>query len=545
MHCITIIPILLVVITPAMAQAIYWEPGAGASPEIYQYVICDTQRQVCYDAAMEFLVPVLHGQKPYWIVQADMTIIAGSPPGMIYPAGYVAEPWRITGEPIQDIELLDDSLPPGIPTSTYTLLYDGVTHSPFIDHSRILVDSLGDTVFGMNELVGGGGLVRLGERWGESIVYGSADGLYVVRYVGAGSASFLIDPAKPMPVAGIYSADRYDPYVSASMWFYAERHHMDILLGIYDEGTVDVSGPDDAMRAGTLEGLSWTSETYQVQSLTTTPDTATIRGTASGNGTIHVVMPAFGGSYTFWQDGSQIPANYTVAGGVLSALMYHDTGHITIHAIPNDICVGDCLGGVIVRAWHGPSALVYGGGYNGAVRLSMVPGDPNGVAASICPPGSEVTINFDVIPSRHDTPTLPYVTTYESALDISMSREGQIIWLDASGEPAAITLRMPAMVGDITYEADGVPLTPLAESIWYDTVTATIQHMGGNVTYVVHSDGPTAWKSGLAISPPAERTGVVWCGMSEPVNAAVIRDAGINRQDCGVTRFSGGWNVWC
>ena len=541
-----VIIMMVAAMAPVAAHAAYWGPGTGTAPETHQFTICDTIRQVCYDAGLEFIVAVLHEQTPYWVVRADMTVLAGFPPGMEYPAGFVAEPWRITGEPLHDLELLADSLPPGIPTSTYALLYDGTMHAPFVDQSRTLVDSLDDTIFGLNGLMDGPGLVRVGEQWGELVVTESVDGLYyLAEYVGEGSASFLVDPAKPIPVAGIYRADRYDPHIVSSMWFYADAEHMEMLLGLYDRSTVDVSGPDNVMRAGTLSGLSWSSDTFQVQSLTSSPDRATIRGISSGDGTIQVVMPAFGGSYTFWQDGSLLPAEYDVAGGVLSATIVHGEGDITIHSIPDDVCTGDCLEDLVVRAWSGSSAIVYGGGFHGAVRMSMAPGDPDGVAQSLCPPGSTVTVDFDIMEPRRTTLTLPYATTYESNLNVSMAREGSTIRVAAAGDPGALTLRMPAMTGNVTYVADGQPINPLAESSWHDTVTATLEHSGGTAEYVIASDGPTAWKGGLAIPPPVDRTGAVWCGMAEPVNAAVIRDTGVNRQDCGVTKFDGGWNVWC
>ena len=120
-----------------------------------------------------------------------------------------------------------------------------------------------------------------------------------------------------------------------------------------------------------------------------------------------------------------------------------------------------------------------------------------------------------------------------------------MVTVDVSGDPAALTLRMPAMTGNMTYAADGAHIIPLAESSWHDTTTATLEHAGGNVTYAVTADGPSVWRDGLAIPSPVAHTGVVWCGMAEPVNAAVIRDAGVNRQDCGITKFDGRWNVWC
>ena len=534
---------LLAASAPA-AQAAYWEPGTGAAPDTHRYTICDTVRQFCHDLGLEFIAPVLHEQRPYWVVRADMTILAGFPPDMEYPHGFMHEPWRITGEPYHDMDLLDDSLPPGIPAMTFVLLYDGVMHSPFVDHSRTLADSLADTIFGLDHIAGGGP-VRVGEAWGEAVVAGSVDGLYVVEYVGEGSASFLIDPAKPMPLAGIYRADRYDPHVGHSSWFHADRKHMEILLGLYERAAIDVSGPDHVMRAGTLAGMTWSSDTYQVVSLSTSPDRAAIRGLASGNGELHIVMPAFGGSYAFWQDGAMLEAIYDVAGGVLSANIPHGSGDITIHAIPDDICTGDCLEGLVVRAWDGPAAIVYGNGFHGSVRMSLVSGDPDGVAPSLCPPGSTVTVDFDTMEPRRAPLALPYTTTYESALDVSIYREGPTIHAEASGEPAALTLRMPAMAGNVSYMANGSLAEPLAESRYHDTVTATLQHPGGTVSYVASADGPTAWKSGLAIPPPAGRTGAVWCGMAGPVNDMVIRDSGVNRQDCGVTKFDGGWNVWC
>lgn len=536
--------VVILAAMPVGAHASYWEPGDGATPRTYDYTVCDTIRQVCYDADLEFLVPVLHGNVPYWVVRADMTILAGFPPHMEYPPGLPVEPWRVTGEPLHDMALLADSLPPGIPASTYVLLYDGVMRAPFADESRMLADSLHDTVFGLNRLMDGAGQVRVGETWGEAVVMESADGLYVVEYVGKGSASFLVDPAQPMPLAGMYDADRYDPYVSATMWFHVDVEHMDVLLGRYERAVVDVSGPDDAMRAGTLAGMSWSSDTYTVQSLTTAPDRVTIRGHASGEGELSIVMPAFGARYAFWQ-GTMLAAEYDVAGGVLSARIHHGVGDIVVHAIPDDVCTGDCLGDLVVRAWSGPSAIVYGGGFHGAVRMSLASGDPGEVAPSLCPPGSSVTVDFDVMQSRRPAVVLPHATTYESNLDVSVTREGSRVYALVSGEPGAFTLRMPAMAGAVTYEAGGLPAEPAAESSWHDTVTATIRHAGGTVSYVAQADGPTAWKSGLAIPPPADRTGAIWCGMAEPVNAAVIRDSGVNRQDCGVTKFDGEWNVWC
>ncbi len=538
---------LLAASMPAAQAAPYWAPGTGAAPDTHHYTICDMVRQFCYDLGMELVTPVLHEQQPYWVVRADMLILAGFPPDMEYPRGFVHEPWRMAGDPYLDIDLLDDSLPPGIPAMTFVLLYDGTAaHSPFVDHSRTLADSMADTIFGMDHIMAGGGPVRVGERWGDAVVAGSVDGLYVVEYVGEGSASWLIDPAKPMPLAGTYRADRYDPHVGHSSWFYADRSHMEILLGVYERAAVDVSGPDHMMRAGTLAGMTWSSDTYQVVSLSTSPDRATIRGLASGPGELHVVMPAFGGSYTFWQDGAMLEAEYGVAGGVLSAQIRHGSGSdIAIHAIPDDICTGDCLEGLVVRAWDGPAAIVYGNGFHGSVRMSLASGDPGGVAPSLCPPGSAVTVDFDTMEPRRATPALPHATTYESVLDVSISRDGSTIRAEASGGPAALTLRMPAMLGHVTYAANGSAAEPLAESRYHDTVTATLQHPGGTVSYVASADGPTAWKGGLALPPPADRTGAVWCGQSEPVNAAVIRDSGLNRQDCGVTKYDGGWNIWC
>lgn len=537
--------IVLLAMAPIAAHASYWEPGSGAAPETHYYTICDTIRQFCYDADLEFVAPVLHGHEPYWVVVADMTILAGFPPDMEYPQGFVAEPWSITGEPYHDIELLADSLPPGIPSSTYVLLYDGVAHSPFVDQSRTLAGSLQDTVFGINAMMDGVGTIHVGEWWGKMIVTGSVDGLYIVEYAGEGSAAFLIDPAKPMPLAGVYEADRYDPHVRGTMWFHAGIKYLDVLMGTSGFAPVDVSGPDAAMRVGTLAGLSWASDTYRVQSLTTSPDRATIRGHASGPGTLHVVMPAFGAKYSFWQDGAAMPAAYEVVGGVLSANVSHRMGDITIHSIPEDTCTGNCLEDLVVRAWDGPAAIVYGGGFHGSVRLSMAAGDPNGVAASVCPAGSIVTVDFDIMEPRRRPATLPYATTYESVLDVSLHRSGSVVTAEASGAAAAITLRLPAMQGNMSYHADGVPVEPLAESTWHDTTTATLEHGGGTVTYVAEAGGHTAWRDGLAIPPPVARTGAVWCGMAEPVNTAVIRDAGVNRQDCGVTKFDGGWNAWC
>lgn len=545
MRRILMMAALALVLAPAAAQAAYWEPGTGAVPETHNYTICDTIRQFCYDASLEFIVAVLHEHQPYWVVRADMTILAGFPPGMEYPSDFVAEPWTITGEPIHDMGLLGDSLPLGIPSSTYALLYDGNLHSPFVDQSRMVVDSLADTLLGLNRLMDGSGLVRIGESWGEVVVIESVDGLYLVEYVGEGGASFLVDPDQPLPLAGIYRADRYDPYVRSSMWFYSGVEHMEILLGIYDGAAIEVSGPDDVMRAGTLSGLTWSSETYQLQSFSTTPDTAVLEGHASEAGILSVVMPAFGSSYTFWQDGSMVPAEYDVTGGVLSADITHGTGDITIHSIPDDVCTGDCLEGLVVRAWSGPSAVVYGGGFHGSVRMSMVSGDPNGVAPAMCPAGSVVTVDFDVADARRTTLVLPHATTYESNLNVTIIREGSTITVAAEGNPSALTLRMPAMAGKVTYWLDGHQLEPLAESSWYDTVTATLEHVGGSAEYVVNADGPTAWWGGLAIPAPVDRTGAIWCGMAEPVNAAVIRDAGVNRQDCGTTKFDGGWSVWC
>lgn len=536
---------LLLALAPAAAHAAYWEPGTGAVPETHTYTVCDTIRHFCYDVGLEFIVAVLHEQNPYWVVRADMTILAGFPPGMEYPPGFVAEPWTITGEPLHDMGLLDDALPLGIPSSTYALLYDGNMHSPFVDQSRTLVESLDDTLLGLNGLMDGAGFVRVGEVWGEVVVIEGADGIYLVEYVGEGGASFLVDPTKPLPLAGIYRADRYDPHVRSSMWFYDDVSHMEMLLGVYDGAVVEVSGPDDVMRAGTLSGLSWSSDTYQVQSFSTAPDTATVSGHSTNQGVLHVVMPAFGSSYTFWQNGLRVPAEYDVSGGVLSADITHGTGDITIHSIPDDVCTGDCLEGLVVRAWSGPSAVVYGGGFHGAVRMSMASGDPNGVGPAVCPAGSVVTVDFDVVDARRAALVMPHATTYESNLDINISREGSTITVEAEGDPSAITLRMPAMAGDVSYMADGGDIEPLAESSWYDTVTATLEHGGGRSEYTVSADGPTAWWGGLAIPSPVDRTGSIWCGMAEPVNAAVIRDSGVNRQDCGVTKFDGGWNVWC
>lgn len=535
----------LAVLAPAGAQTVHWEPGDGAAPDTHHYTICDTIRRVCYDTNLEFLVPVLHDGAAYWVVRADMTILAGFPPDTEYPPGFVAEPWSITGEPLHDMDLLADSLPPGIPSSTFVLLYDGAMRAPFVDESRVLADSLHDTVFGLNRLMDGAGAVRVGETWGDVAVMGVVDGLYIAEYAGEGSASFLVDPAQPMPLAGTYSADRYDPHVRSTMWFYADREHMDTLLERRGDAAVDVSGPDDAMRAGTLAGMSWKSDTYTVRSVTTAPDRAVVRGHAAGAGELDLVMPAFGARYAFWQDGVALEAEYGVAGGVLSARVQHGAGDIAIHAIPDDVCTGDCLGGLVVRAWSGPSVIVYGGGFHGAVRMSLAAGDPGGVAPSLCPPGSIVTVDFDVVESGRPAPVLPHATAYESNLEVSLEREGSSVRASVSGGPGAFTLRMPAMAGVVSYEAGGVPVAPAAESSWHDTVTATIMHAGGAVGYTVRADGPTAWGSGLAIPPPADRTGAIWCGMAEPVNAAVIRDSGVNRQDCGVTKFDGGWNVWC
>lgn len=536
---------LLLMLAPAAAHAAYWEPGTGAAPDTHQYTICDTIRQVCYNADLELVVPVLHGQTPYWVMRADMTILAGFPPGMEYPRGFVAEPWNIRGEPVHDMDLLGDALPIGIPTSTYVLLYDTVTHSPFVDQSRMLVDSLEDTIFGINEMMDGSGLVRIGEQWGEMVVTGSADGLYIVEYVGEGSASFLVDPTKPIPLAGIYRDDRYDPHVADPLWFHAGRAYMDTLLGMSGAGPVDVSGPDNVMRAGTLDGLSWSSDTYTVSSMTSTPDRAVIRGHASAPGELRIVMPAFGSQYTFWQGDAVVPAEYGVAGGVLSASIAHGSGDIEIHSIPDNTCTGNCLKGLVVRAWDGPTAVVYGNGFHGSVRMSLASGDPNSVAPSLCPAGSVVTVDFDIMEPRRPAVSLPYATTYESNLNVTMSRTGSTILAEASGPPGALTLRMPAMTGSLEYAANGTAIEPLAESAWYDTVSATLEHAGGLVSYEVTADGESAWRNGLAIPPPVPSTGVVWCGMAEPVNAAVIRDGGLNRQDCGVTKFDGGWNAWC
>lgn len=528
------------VFIPTISYAAYWEPGTAATPDVYYYTICDTIRQFCYNVDLEFLVPILHQQTPYWVVAADMTILAGFPHGMEYPRGLVAQPWRITGDPSHDMELLADLPAAGIPTYSYILLYDGVTHPPFTDQSHTLVGSLEDTIFGINDIMAGAGIVRIGESWGDMVVAEHVDGLYIIQYAGQGSAMFLVDPTRPIPLAGIYIADRYDPHIRDSMWFHAGIQYMDILLdaGVYS--VVDVSGPDDVMRAGTLAGLSWVSDTFQVSSLTTSPDSVTIYGHASESGDIDIVMPAFGSRYTFWQGGDIIPAEYVVAGGVLSADITHDIGDITIYSIPDNICTGNCLEGLVVRAWDGPTAIIYGSGWHGSVRLSMAAGDPNGVAASVCPPGSIVTVDFDVIEPRRQAIALPYITTYESVLDVDIHRVGSKITIQTAGEPAAITLYMPAMTGNITYDIE-----PLVASIYHDTVTATIQHVGGDASYVISSDGPSAWRDGLAIPPPTSNTGVIWCGGAEPVNAMVIRDAGINQQDCGITKFGRGWNVWC
>ena len=537
---------LVVCLVPACAYASYWEPGQGATQQTYRYTICDTIRHACYDASLEFVTHVVHGGEPYWVVRADMTILAGFPPGMEYPRGYEPLPWRITGDPVHDMELLEDSLPPGIPSYTFILLYDGILHAPFVDESRMLADSLHDTIFGLNDMMDGAGILRVGGMWGEAVVMEMVDGMFVVRYDGEGEVVFLVDPDTPIPLAGIYKADRYDPRVSSTMWFYGDMGHMDIILEQSSYGTVDVSGPDDVMRTGTLSGMTWTSDTYTVHSATISNDYATIRGHADTPGVINVVMPAFGSSYTFWQNGTIIPATYHTAEGVLTAHISHDTGDITIHAIPDGVCTGECVRDVVVRAWSGPSAIVYGSGFHGAVRMSLVPGDPNMIAPSVCPAGSVVTVDFDVMEPLHTIMALPYVTTYESDIhDIVVTREGSRLDASVSGESGSFTLRMPAMTGHVSYYGDGMPITPEAQSTYHDTVTATIRHSGGNASYVVQADGPSAWGSGLSLAPPAARTGAVWCGMSEPVNAMVIRDTGVGLRDCGVSKFDGGWNAWC
>lgn len=530
---------------PAAAHAAYWEPGIGAAPETHHYTICDTVRQFCYNADLEFLAPVLHEYAPYWVVRADMTVLAGFPPGMEYPRGFVADPWCIIGEPRRDMELLDDLPPAGIPAFAYVFLYDTMMRAPFVDESRVLADSLEDAIFAMNGMIDGPGKARVGESWGNLVVTGYADGLYTVEYVGEGSAAFLLDPSKPMPLAGVYRADRYDPYVGDPIWFHAGVEYMDALLGAGGSAPVEVSDPDYVMRTGTPAGLSWTSDTYRVSSLTTSPDHIVIRGHASGPGDLRIVMPAFGSQYTFWQEGAAVPAEYGVAGGVLSARIPHGIGDIAIHSVPDDVCTGDCLEDLAVRAWDGPIAIVYGGGFHGSVRLSMAAGDPNGVAASLYPPGRTVTVDFDMTDAGRQPIILPHATTHESILDVSVRRSGSTVTADVYGDPAALTLRMPTMTENVAYTVDGAPAAPLAESSRFDTVTATLEHAGGNATYTATADGPSAWRDGLAIPPPVARTGAIWCGMAEPVNAAVIRDAGVNRQDCGVTKFDGGGNAWC
>lgn len=532
---------------PLAAHGAYWEPGTGAAPETHAYTICDTLRQYCYYAELEFIAPVLHNQTPYWVVRADHTILAGlpteMPPDVAFPPDTAFE---ITGDPVHDIPLLDDSAPPGIPTRTYVLLYSDMMHTPFVDYSRTVADSLNDVLFGINDFLDGPGVVRVGEVWGDVAVMESVDGLYIIQYVGEGSARFLVDRDRPIPLAGVYVADRYDPHIQNSFWFYSEKRYMDMLYGIQDGVGVDVSGPDNVMRAGTLSGVSWSSDTYQVQSISRSYNTAAIRGVSDGGGILHIVMPAFGGTFTFWQGNTMLDATYDVVGGVLSATITHHTSDmITIHSIPNDMCTGDCIQDMVVRAWDGATGIVYGNGFHGAVRMSLVSGDPDNVAAAICPPGSVVTVDFDVIHSSYAPLVIPYATTYESVLDVDITREGSTIHVDATGEPAAITLRMPAMIGNITYMADGTVLEPLVSSTYHDVVTATIQHVGDAMQYTISADGPTAWDAGLAIPPPVSRTGAIWCGMAEPVNAAMIRHGGVSRADCGLTKFDGGWNVWC
>ncbi len=536
--------IMVIVIIPGMAHALYWEPGTGATHDTYVYTICDTTRQLCYDASLDFLTSVLHYNKPYWIVQAQMTIMAGFLQDMDYP-NYIPERFIMTGDPIIDLELLEDSIPPGIPTQTYILLYDGTLKAPFIDQSRMFVGSLEDTILAINDFMDGPGIVKVGEMWGDVIVLEGNNDLYMVEYSGEGSAAFLIDITQPIPLAGIFKADRYDPFVDASMWFYSDRSHLDMLLGMQDESVIDISGPDNIMQAGTLSGLSWSSQTYRVESYSTTPGKAIIRGHSIEPGILDVVMPAFGSKYTFWQNGHPIETTYTVTGGVLSATIPHNDGDIIIHMIPNDTCTGDCLEDLILRAWDGPTALVYGSGFHGSIRMSLVSGDPHMVAPTVCPPGSTVTVDFDVMETRRPPLILPYVTTFESNLDVSLNRDGSTIRVIATGEPAILTLRMPAMMGNLIYTSNGTLLEPLAQSLYHDTITATLDHPGGTIQYMVESDGPSAWKSGLAIPSPVERTGVIWCGTSTPVNHGVIEQSGVNRQDCGVTKFVRGWNVWC
>lgn len=522
-----------------VAYGAYWEPGVGAAPQTHSYTVCDTQRQFCYYTELEFITPVLHGQVPYWVVRADYTVLAGVPHNMPFA---LDAPFDVTGDPVHDIPLLYDAAPTGIPTMSYVLLYDGMMHAPFTDQSRIIMDSLNDVLFGLNDFLDGPVPLRVGETWGDVAVTHSINGLFIIQYVGEGMARFLIDPQGPLPLAGVYTPNRYDPHVQNAMWFTDDEQSMNLLRGTLNDTGVDYTGPDDVMRAGTLAGLTWTSDTYTVQSISTTQNTAVIRGLSVGNGTLDIVMPAFGGSYTFWQGDTKLDATYDVTGGVLSGVIHHVSGEdIIIHVIPDDICTGDCIQDLVVRAWDGPTGIVYGSGFHGAVRMSLVPGDPDGVAPALCPPGSSVTVDFDVMEPPYTQLALPYTTTYESVLEVGMHRQDSTIQVQAVGEPAAITLRMPAMIGNISY----TPTEPLASYTTHDTVTSIIQHDGGETLYTIQADGPSAWGTGLSIPPPESRTGVIWCGMASPVNAAIIQDTGVYRPDCGTTKFGGGWNVWC
>ena len=551
----TIFVIMFLFFLPASAFAATWSPGTNTSNEIYSYVICDTIRTVCYETNLEFLRAVLHDETVYWLVIADMNVLAGLPYSMESNKNDITpQPWVINGDPTHDINILKNAIPVGIPEQVYVFLFDNMFYTPFLDESRILHDSIHDTILGIDTMMTGPGIVKKGEYWGNNLIVKDVVGeLLIVEYGDAGSASFLIDPTKPFPLAGIYEADRHDPLVDADMWFYDKPQHMEILLGIFENTRVDLSGPTNILKSGTLDRTKWSSDTYNIQSITTQYDKVVIRGSIPEGvqgGTLRIVMPAFGDTYTFRQGNSVINGEYHISGGVLTANIQHgNVGDIIIYSVPSNVCTGECLQNVIIRAWDdsSPTAVVYGGGFHGSIRLTMTASDPNNIASTLCPVGSVVSVDLDDIQGYGSSFTLPYTTTYETSLqNITMTRNGNTVSGTIYGEESFVTFRIPAMLGNIKYMINDSIITPNAETKWYDILRTTIHHSGGMSNYEIKSDGVTAWGSGLAISKPVDRTGVIWCGMSEPVNALVIQDSGPARQDCGLTKFSDEvWNTWC
>lgn len=130
-------------------------------------------------------------------------------------------------------------------------------------------------------------------------------------------------------------------------------------------------------------------------------------------------------------------SGYDAARIILSPTVMYHTGDIIIHAIPDELWTGDCLRG-LVRSWSGPSAMVYGGGFHGIIRMSLASGYPVGAAPSLSPPGSAVTANFATIKSGLPALALPYAAPCEPGPAVSVTGMARacIPWRPAGREPS-------------------------------------------------------------------------------------------------------------